>query len=261
MINYEQIKWTASAFKEIRTILDIIPDFRSYYFYRDECLSKLEYHLKNGTEFFFNEDDGLYKIRDDDHGQFTHEVFGKTKKEVIRHVVDRSIVDDASLRYAAQKFWKKHPNTPLPCYPDNDFYDQYNAYVKERILFCHSIVDPYIHLLEDTIVPSIHENQVCTVIKSGTMLLLCSMGNKYLVKVSVPHDSNYSCLYLGILHEEYGQNHGAFIHLNHEVCTLDISYFMGSKVFLTLEAELSRENSRTILERLDVEKISKIQRI
>ena len=64
-----------------------------------------------------------------------------------------------------------------------------------------------------------------------------------------------------ILHEEYGQNHGAFIHLNHEVCTLDISYFMGSKVFLTLEAELSRENSRSILERLDVEKISKIQRI
>lgn len=255
MITYEQIKWTTSTFKEIRTILDTIPDFRSYYFFRDECLSKLEYHLKDGTEFFFDEDYGLYKIRYDEHGQFSHEVFGKTKKEVIRHVVDRSIVDDASLHYAAQKFWKKHPNTPLPFYPNNDFYDLYNAYVKERIFFCHSIVDPYIHSLEDTIVPSIHENQVRKVIKSGTMLLLSSMGEKYLVKVSAPHDSNYSCLYLGVLHEECGQNHGAYIHLQHEVCTLDISYFMRSNVFLTLEAELSREKSRTILERLDIESI------
>ena len=91
MITYEQIKWTESTFKEIRTILDTIPDFRSYYFFRDECLSKLEYHLKDGTEFFFDEDYGLYKIRYDEHGQFSHEVFGKSIQILLCHFIQITI--------------------------------------------------------------------------------------------------------------------------------------------------------------------------
>ena len=253
MITYEQIKWTTSVFKEIGTILDMIPDFRSYYFLRDECLSQLEYHLKNGNEFFFNEDDGLYKIKDDDRGQFTHEVFGKTKKEIIRHVVDRSILDDASLCYAAKRFWEEHPNTPLPCNPDNDFFDQYHAYVNERICFCHSIVDPYIDLVEDNAYPHAPYSNPLKLIKQGKNILLFTKEDSYIAKVDVLNPQIYVRFYLGVLHEECGQDYGSWICLDRERTSLDISFFIGKAKYLSLEAETTVGKDRVLLERLEID--------
>ena len=253
MLTEEQIKWVASVFKEACAILDKIPDFPSNHCYSEECLNNILYDLSGGHEFFFIEDIGLYKLIDQECGQLLQEVYGRTKREIIRHIVNKYIDDDAYLRYAAQEFWRIYPNSPLPFRSGDTYYDQYHTLIKERVNYCHGFVNPYIESTDDTCIPSDSHGEQLTPLQQGKYMSLFLRGNEHVVKISIPDNQKESCFYLDVLHEENGTDYGVNICICQKKSALDVSCFFENAEFLTLRVDVLRDNNRIdsqILERL-----------
>lgn len=257
MLTEKQIKWVASVFNEACAILDKIPDFPSNDCYREECLNNILYDLSGGHEFFFVEDIGLYKLIDYERGQLSQEVYGRTKKEIVRHIVSKYVDDDAYLRYAAPKFWRIYPNSPLPFRPGDTYYEQYHTLIKERVGYCHGFVNPYIESTDDTFIPSDSHGEQLRALQQGEYMSLFSRGNKHIVMISIPDTQNESCYYLGVLHEKDGADYGVSICIRQKKSALDVSRFFEKAEFLTLRVDVLRENNKIgcqILERLDIKK-------
>ena len=260
MLTDEQIKWVAPVIKEAGAILDKIPDISAKDYYREECLNNSLNCNPGDYEFFFVEDIGLYKIIDQERGQLLQEVYGKTKREIIRHIVDKYISDDAYMRYAAPKFWRIYPNSPLPFRPGDTYYEQYHTLIKERVGYCHGFVNPYIESTDDTFIPSDSHGEQLRALQQGEYMSLFSRGNKHIVMISIPDTQNESCYYLGVLHEKDGADYGVSICIRQKKSALDVSRFFEKAEFLTLRVDVLRENNKIgcqILERLDIDKEDK----
>ncbi len=263
MLTEEQIKWVASVFKEACAILDKIPDFPSNHCYSEECLDHILNCFPGDYEFFFIEDIGLYKIIDQERGQLLQEVYGRTKKEIIQHIVDKYISDDAYMRYAAQRFWDIYPKCPLPFIPGDVGYDQYRTFANERLSHFRGIIAPYINSLEDIAFPANTEEETLKLLKQGKYISLFSKGSKRIVKVTLPDIQKYwrSSCFLGVLHEEEGYHYGVSYEIHErENSSIDISRFSDRAEFLTLRADILRDDKKIDnydLERLDIDKEDK----
>ena len=175
MLTDEQIRWLIPVFNKAYSILDKISDLKSTchskgfrfdaFFTRESCES----------EFFYDEDDGLYKVTYMERDEYSQEVYGKTNKEIIRHIVDRCINEDAYLNYASKKFWKLHPNSPLPCRPEDKYADQYDVFANERMLYCYSIVNPHIESIEKSTFPPNNSAETNTTMKRIFLLIAFSV--------------------------------------------------------------------------------------
>ena len=255
MITDKQIRWVVQVFNEAYSILDKIPDLGPMY----ERGYRVDGILFKGkpydSEFFYDEDEGLYKITNEGHGQFSLNIFGKTRREIIQHIVDESISNDASLRYASRKFWEIHPKSPLPCRPEDEFSDEYYVFVKERECYCHKIVAPYIDSLEDLVFPSNPEIETPKLIKQGKYMSLYSKGDKFIVKVSIPNVKDFFHCYMGFLREEKGQQYGVSYYINQRKSAIDISRFFERAELLSLKAEVlgtDRLLSERLLESINI---------
>lgn len=247
MLTHEQIKWTASVFEEAGAILDKIPDISSKECYDEAHESNLTFQLSEGQEFFFVEDVGLYKLTDGDRGSFFQEVFGRTRKEIIQYLVDKNI-DEASFRYASQKFWEEHPHSPWPSKSDTNA-QQYYALLEEKRCYYHSLVASYINAIKEEDFPSSLHTEPLKLLKQGEYISLFTRGDKYIVKVSAPDTENFSHLYLCVLHEEDGYCYGVRIYINGDR-TLDITHFYDSAEFLSLNATVYDRFEILLIERL-----------
>ncbi|MBR1902208.1 MAG: hypothetical protein IJ826_04440 [Bacteroidaceae bacterium] len=260
MITEEQIKWVAPVFKEACAILDKIPDLPSNDYYREERLNNSLNCEAGDYEFFFVEDIGLYKIIDQERGQLLQEVYGRTKREIIQHIVDKYISDDAYMRYAAQRFWEIYPKCPLPFIPGDVGYDQYRTFANERLSRFRGIIAPYINSLEDIAFPANTEEETLKLLKQGKYISLFSKGSKRIVKVTLPDIQKYwrSSCFLGVLHEEEGCHYGVSYEIHErENSAIDISRFSEWAEFLTLRVGILRDNNKIddqVLERLDIDK-------
>lgn len=255
MITEKQIQWVVPVFNEAYSILDKIldlgPMYEREYRVDEEYFKGKPYDF----EFFYDEDDGLYKITNEEHGPFSLNVFGKTKREIIQHIVDECIKNDASLHYASKKFWEIHPNSPLPCRKSDEYADQYYKFVEERMRYCHDIVEPYIDSMEYLVFPSNPEIETPKPIKQGKYMSLYSKGDKFIVKVSIPNVKDFYHCYMGVLREENGQHYGVSYYINQEKSTIDISRFYEGAEFLSLKAEIigtDRLLLERLLERIDI---------
>ena len=262
MITEEQIKWVAPVFKEACAILDKIPDLPSNDYYREEHLNNSLNCKAGDYEFFFIVDIGLYKIIDQERGQLLQEVYGMTKREIIQHIVDKYVGDDAC-SYAAQKFWKIYPKSPLPCFPGDVGYDQFRTFMNERFSYFHGITDPYINSFEDIPFPVNTEEEPMKLLKQGKYISLFSKGSKRIVKVNLPdiHKYSRSSCFLGVLHEEEGYHYGVSYEIHErENSSIDISRFSDRAELLTLRADILRDDKKIDnhdLERLDIDKEDK----
>lgn len=255
MITEKQIQWVVPVFNEAYSILDKIldlgPMYEREYRVDEEYFKGKPYDF----EFFYDEDDGLYKITNEEHGPFSLNVFGKTKREIIQHIVDECIKNDASLHYASKKFWEIHPNSPLPCRKSDEYADQYYKFVEERMRYCHDIVEPYIDSMEYLVFPSNPDIEMPKPIKQGKYMSLYSKGDKFIVKVSIPNVKDFYHCYMGVLREENGQHYGVSYYINQEKSTIDISRFYEGAEFLSLKAEIigtDRLLLERLLERIDI---------
>ena len=255
MLTSEQINWLIPVFNEAYSILDDIPDLESTYYSR-ESRAVANYFTRESRdyEFFYDEDDGLYKVAHVERNEYSLDVYGNTNREIIRHILDGCINDDAYLSYASKRFWDIHPNSPLPCRPNDEYADQYNAFANERVNHCHNIVDPYIESIEECVLPPNPGNEPLILLKKGEHLSLFSRGGKHIVKVSIPEIRKYHCCHLRILRKEYGQYLGKSIYINHEKPTIDISMFFDDAEFLSLEVEFTLGSDEVLLERLDIDR-------
>ena len=255
MLTEEQIQWFVPVFNTAYDILSKIPDFPSNDCYREECLNNILYELSGGHEFFFVEDIGLYKLIDNERSQLSQEVYGRTKREIIRHIVNKYIDDDAYLRYAAQEFWRIYPNSPLPFRSGDTYYEQYHTLIKERVSYCHGFVNPYIESTDDTCIPSDSHGEQFRPLQQGKYMSLFSRGTEHVVKISIPDNQNESWFYLSVLHEENGTDYGVSICIRQKKSALDVSRFIRKAGFLFLESELSLTGEKILLERLDIDKL------
>lgn len=252
MLTDEQKRWLIPVFNKAYSILDKIPDLKSTChskgFRFDAFFTRESYE----SEFFYDEDDGLYKVTYMERDEYSQELYGKTNREIIRHIVDRCINEDAYLNYASQKFWELHPDSPLPCRPEDKYADQYDVFANERVFYCHSIVKPYIESIEMSTFPPNSENEPLTLLKKGVYLSLFLKSCKYIVKVSIPEFRKYCHYRLCIQGVEHGQICGLSFYLNQEKSTIDISKFCERTDFLSLEAELTPRYDRALLECLEI---------
>ena len=223
MLTDEQIHWLVPVFKEAGNLLQDFLELRS-----DTCYSKMNESYFKETEwheFFFDEDEGLYKITDQERGQYVLEVFGKTKKDIIRHIVNNYIEEDAYI-YANKQY----------------------------------IIDVHINSIEDCVFPSDMEDGLLKLIRQGKHISLFSKGSKHIVKVSFPDVHKYwrSSCFLGVTHEEEGCYYGVTYTIHgREMATIDISRFFDSAEFLTLRVDILRADNKIddqIIERLDIDK-------
>ncbi len=223
MLTDEQIQWLVPVFKEAGNLLRNFLELRS-----DTCYSETNESYFKETEwheFFFDEDEGLYKIINQERGQFMLKVFGKTKKDIIRHIVNYYIEEGAYI-YANKQY----------------------------------IIDAHINSIEDRVLPPDMEDGLLKLIRQGKHISLFSKGSKHIVKVSFLDVHKYwrSSCFLGVIHEEEGCNYGVtFTIQGREMTTIDISRFFDSAEFLTLEVEILRADNKIddqIIERLDIDK-------
>ena len=214
MLTDEQKRWLIPVFNKAYSILDKISDLKT------TCHSK-------GFRFdaFFTPAGTLYEIR---------------------------FIEDAYLNYASQKFWELHPDSPLPCRPEDKYADQYDVFANERVFYCHSIVKPHIESIEMSTFPPNSENEPLTLLKKGVYLSLFLKSCKYIVKVSIPEFRKYCHYRLCIQGVEHGQIYGLSFYLNQEKSTIDISKFCERTDFLSLEAELTPRYDRALLECLEI---------
>lgn len=206
MINEEQIQWLILVYREANAILEKITDFDSKYkCHRTDTKSFME-GIPYYRDFFYDRENGLYEVLYLERGDTHLEAYGKTKREIIRHIVKECIFNEAYNNYAPQKYNEFCSSNHKS--PDSDIAmtNPYFVFAKEREQYCHNIVDQYIDRIECIVFPSDAEEVgsiSTTLLKKGRYLSLFSRGAKTLVSVRVPDIHNTPYCQLKIIKGNY----------------------------------------------------------
>jgi len=248
MITEKQIQWLLPVYQEANAILDRIPNFDSTCrthgidanYFKDRMLVR--------CDFIYDENKGLYEEMYGDHGEIHQDIYGKTKREILRHIVNACIFDEAYDHYAYKKFNEECFKRNIDPKAGTTFNSQYFVYAKERESYCQSIVNQYIDTIEDSVFPpdsTNSENERKKSLEKQQYLSVVSKNCKSIVKVYVPKINKYSYCKLDI----YKKN-GVLLKtsaINQMNSEYDISSF-GKKIYVFLNVD------DTILASLDIEK-------
>ena len=106
MITDVQIQFLAQIYQEVNDILNRIPDFDHNYNYNKVDSDYIRGLENYGEEFFYDEEEGLYELVYLDRGDTCQDFYGKTKKEIIQHIAEKRVNDEAfnSYIYKAKRF-------------------------------------------------------------------------------------------------------------------------------------------------------------
>jgi len=248
MITEKQIQWLLPVYQEANAILDRIPNFDSTCrthgidanYFKDRMLVR--------CDFIYDENKGLYEEMYGDHGEIHQDIYGKTKRVILRHIVNACIFDEAYDHYAYKKFNEECFKRNIDPKAGTTFNSQYFVYAKERESYCQSIVNQYIDTIEDSVFPpdsTNSENERKKSLEKQQYLSVVSKNCKSIVKVYVPKINKYSYCKLDI----YKKN-GVLLKtsaINQMNSEYDISSF-GKKIYVFLNVD------DTILASLDIEK-------
>ena len=136
-----------------------------------------------------------------DHGEIHQDIYGKTKIEILRHIVNACIFDEAYHHYAHQKFNEECLKRNIDPKADTTFDSQYFVYAKDRENYCQSIVNQYIDTIEDSVFPpdsTNFENERNKSLEKQQYLSVFLENGKSILKVYVPEINKYSYCKLDI---------------------------------------------------------------
>ena len=247
MITEKQIQWLLPVYQEANAILDRIPNFDSTCrthgidanYFKDRMLVR--------CDFIYDENKGLYEEMYGDHGEIHQDIYGKSKREILRHIVNACIFDEAYDHYAYKKFNEECLKRNIDPKADTTFDSQYFVYAKDRENYCQSIVNQYIDTIEDSVFPpdsTNSENERNKSLEKQQYLSVFLENGKSIVKVYVPEINKYSYCKLDI----YKKN-GVLLKtsaINQMNSEYNISSF-GEKIYVFLFVD------DTILASLDIE--------
>ena len=149
MITDKQIQWLLPVYQEANAILDRIPDFDSTCSTHGIDANYFKDRMLVRCDFIYDDNKGLYEEQYGDHGEIHQDIYGKTKIEILRHIVNACIFDEAYHHYAHQKFNEECLKRNIDPKADTTFDSQYFVYAKDRENYCQSIVNQYIDTIED----------------------------------------------------------------------------------------------------------------
>ncbi|MBQ7686527.1 MAG: hypothetical protein IJT28_04765 [Bacteroidaceae bacterium] len=206
MITEKQIQWLLPVYQEANAILDRIPNFDSTCrthgidanYFKDRMLVR--------CDFIYDENKGLYEEMYGDHGEIHQDIYGKTKREILRHIVNACIFDEAYDHYAYKKFNEECFKRNIDPKAGTTFNSQYFVYAKERESYCQSIVNQYIDTIEDSVFPpdsTNSENERKKSFEKQQYLSVVSKNCKSIVKVYVPKINKYSYCKLDIYKKKW----------------------------------------------------------
>lgn len=248
MITDKQIQWLLPVYQEANAILDRIPDFDSTCSTHGIDANYFKDRMLVRCDFIYDENKGLYEEQYGDHGEIHQDIYGKTKIEILRHIVNACIFDEAYHHYAHQKFNEECLKRNIDPKADTTFDSQYFVYAKDRENYCQSIVNQYIDTIEDSVFPpdsTNSENERNKSLEKQQYLSVFLENGKSIVKVYVPEINKYSYCKLDI----YKKN-GVLLKtsaINQMNSEYNISSF-GEKIYVFLFVD------DTILASLDIEK-------
>ena len=162
MLTDEQIQWLVPVFNTAYDILSKIPDI--------EPASKRGHRI-NATyfnscyyEFFFDKDKGLFEVIYLEHGGEHHQIYGKTNKEIIQHILDQLIITDAHSFYANRKIEETCAKKPVDTDDYNTWRILFSTYSNERLEYCYGITDPLVDKIEESFCPPNRHYSNCRLI-------------------------------------------------------------------------------------------------
>ena len=234
MITDVQIQFLAQIYQEVHDILNGIPDFDPNYNY-NKVDSDYIRGLKNyGEEFYYDDEEGLYELVYLDRGDTCQDIYGKTKKEIIRHIAEKRINEEAfnSYIYKANRF-ELRKGFSLPGFNTLSS-EQIQNRGQERVDYCLDVVKDYLSTIEDDVFPRNPENEPESIIKQGKFLTLVSRGGKILVKVHLPNVKDFDDYTLAVQPEESALF--VFYHINKRKSIFDITRFFDRTKMLSLKS-------------------------
>lgn len=246
MITDVQIQFLAQIYQEVHDILNGIPDFDPNYNYNKVDSDYIRGLENYGEEFFYDEEEGLYELVYLDRGDTCQDFYGKTKKEIIQHIAEKRVNDEAfnSYIYKAKRF-ELRKGFSFPAFNTLSS-KQIQDTGQERIDYCLNIVKDCLSTIEDAVFPQNPENEPESIIKQGKFLTLVSKDDRILMKVHFPNVEDFNDYTLAVQPEESGLF--VFYHIYKRKSTYDITRFFDRTKILSLKS------GNAIIERLDIDK-------
>lgn len=195
MLTDEQIQWLVPVFNTAYSILDRIPDLEPSLMRGHRAEADFFRDRSNSCEFYCNKDSGLFSVSYIDHGDMLSEIYGKTNKEIIQHILDEIIILDAHSFYANRK-------TEEACVRKPDGTNTYDIertlffkYSNERLESCYSIVDPYVDKIKESTLPqNLNDtgNDSIKPVVNDDYICIMPMYDKSYATIFFPHVRHYS---------------------------------------------------------------------
>ena len=193
MLTEEQIQWLVPVFNMAYDILSKIPDI--------EPASKRGHRI-NATyfnscyyEFFFDKDKGLFEVIYLEHGGEHHQIYGKTNKEIIQHILDQLIITDAHSFYANRKIEETCTKKPVDTDDYNTWRILFSTYSNERLEYCYGITDPLVDKIEESFCPpnliDSGKESVKPVVNDDFVIIMPEY-DKFFANIFFPHVRHYS---------------------------------------------------------------------
>ena len=234
MITDEQIQFLVQIYQEVHDVLNGIPDFDPNYNY-NKVDSDYIRGLKNyGEEFYYDDEEGLYELVYLDRGDTCQDIYGKTKKEIIRHIAEKRINEEAfnSYIYKANRF-ELRKGFSLPGFNTLSSRQIQNR-GQERIDYCLNVVKDYVNTIEDAVFPQNPGNEPESIIKQGKLLTLVSRGDRILVKVHLPDVEDFNDCTLTVQPKESALF--VYYHIYKKKSIYDITRFFDRTKILSLKS-------------------------
>jgi len=234
MLTEEQIQWLVPVFNTAYSILDRVGDLYPAYKrgYRvDEDFFKGEncYH-----DFFYDKEYGLVKVIYLEHNTKHHIFYGKTKREIVRHIVDDIIIDEHS-EYADLMVTEECQKKNLD--EDLNFWPLFLRYADNRLEHHYGIVDPYLMSIEDSPLPT-DNNQKESFTRTEQRrdgFDVRIIDDRIKVYVHFFHMHYYSCCKLHLYTENHDEIESFLIDKPHML--IDIALFFSETEYISLTAD------------------------
>lgn len=234
MITNEQIQFLVQIYQEVHDVLNGIPDFDPNYNY-NKVDSDYIRGLKNyGEEFYYDDEEGLYELVYLDRGDTCQDIYGKTKKEIIRHIAEKRVNDEAFNSYIYKgKRYELRNGFFLPSF-NTLSPEQIQDRGQERIDYCLNVVKDYVSTIEDAVFPQNSGNEPESIIKQGKLLTLVSRGDRILVKVHLPDVEDFNDCTLTVQPKESALF--VYYHIYKKKSIYDITRFFDRTKILSLKS-------------------------
>lgn len=245
MLTDEQIQWLIPICHEIGDILNNISNFHSDICYHEITPDYFKHVEDQYDSYFFDEEDGFYCVLYLEYGETHIDTYGKTKKEIIQYLINKSIDYDAYSVYAPLKY-SAACSKAVALGMKEPSYGPYYEMAKERKQYSHTIVAPYIDMIDDSICPPKENDVPIKTLNEGKYISVISKGEKIIVAVSLTNIHNFSKYRLFVEPDE--DSCYAYYDIFKETFRIDITQFWKKTRILTLK------DDNVIIECLDIDK-------